>query len=127
MKPLNLRFNNTLIERFSPNSEYVLALQDAVNLNFSETKLKLTEMYDKYRAEYDCKVEAKPLALFCLLLNPKLMTQSYFATKSLPIWLPLSYPKNFDNLYLYNPQSWHELHTMCTQNSLKTCDPTRSG
>ena len=28
MKPLDLRFNNTLIERFSPNSEYVIALQD---------------------------------------------------------------------------------------------------
>ena len=48
-------------------------------------------MYNKYRAYYDCKAEAKPLALFsyCLLLNPKLMTQSDFASKSLPIWLPL--------------------------------------
>ena len=48
----------------------------------NETKLKLTEMYNKYRAYYDCQVEAKPLALFsyCLLLNPKLMTQSDFAS-----------------------------------------------
>ena len=76
IKPLDLRFNNTLIERFSPNSEYVIALQDALNKKFSETKFKLTEMYNKYRAYYDCKAEAKPLALFsyCLLLNPKLMT-----------------------------------------------------
>ena len=76
---------------FSPNSEYVIALQDAMNKKFSETKFKLTEMYNKYRAYYDCKAEAKPLALFsyCLLLNPKLMTQSDFASKSLPIWLPL--------------------------------------
>ena len=37
IKPLDLRFNNTLIERFSPNSEYVVALQDAMNKKFSET------------------------------------------------------------------------------------------
>ena len=91
IKPLDLRFNNTLIERFSPNSEYVIAIQDAMNKKFSETKFKLTAMYNKYRAHYDCKAETKPLALFsyCLLLNPKLMTQSDFASKSLPIWLPL--------------------------------------
>ena len=48
-------------------------------------------MFNNYRAYYDCKAEAKPLALFsyCLLLNPKLMTQSDFLSKSLPIWLPL--------------------------------------
>ena len=48
-------------------------------------------MYHKYRAYYDCKAEAKPLALFsyCLSLNSKLTTQSDFASKSLPIWLPL--------------------------------------
>ena len=32
--PLDLRFNNTFIERFFPNSEYVIALQDAKNRNF---------------------------------------------------------------------------------------------
>ena len=91
IKPLDLRFNKTLIERFSPKSEYVIALQDAMNKTFSETKLKLTEMYNKYRACYDCKAEAKPLALFsyCLLLKQKLMTQSDFSSKLLPIWLPL--------------------------------------
>ena len=62
-----------------------------MNKKFSETKLKLTEMYNKYRAYYDCKAEAKPLALFsyCLLLKLKLMTQSDFSSKSLPIWVPL--------------------------------------
>ena len=91
IKPLDLRFNNTLTERFFPNSEYVIALQDAMNKKFSETKFKLTEMYNKYRACYDCKAEAKPLALlsYCLLVNPKLTTQSDFESKSLPIWLPL--------------------------------------
>ena len=92
IKPLDLRFNNSLIERFSLSSEFVIALQDAMNKKFSVSKkLKLTEMYNKYRAYYDCKSEAEPLALFsyCLLLNPKLMTQSDFASKSLPMWLPL--------------------------------------
>ena len=62
-----------------------------MNKKFSEIKFKLTEMYNKYRAYYDCKAEAKPLAVFsfCLLLNAKLMTQSHFASQSLPIWLPL--------------------------------------
>ena len=49
-RPFNLLFNNTTTERFSPNSEYVIALQDAMNKKFSETKLKLTEMYNRYRA-----------------------------------------------------------------------------
>ena len=55
IKPLDLRFNNTLIERFSPKSEYVFALQDATNNKFCETKFKLTEIYNKYRDYYDCK------------------------------------------------------------------------
>ena len=80
IKPLDLRFNNTLIEQFSPNSEYVITLQDAMNKKISETKFKLTEMYNKHRAHFDCKAEAKPLAVFsnCLLLNPKVMTQTDF-------------------------------------------------
>ena len=79
-----------MIERLSPNIEYVFELKDAMNKKFTETKLKLPEMCNKYRAYYDCKAEAKPLAIFsyCLLLNPKLMTQSDFASQSLPIWLP---------------------------------------
>ena len=90
-KPLDIRFNNTLIERFSLKSEYVIPLQDAMNKKCSETKFILTEMYHKHRAYHDCTAEAKPLALFsyCLLFNRKLMTQFDFASKLLPIWLPL--------------------------------------
>ena len=90
IKRLDLKFTNTLIEPFSPNSEYVIAIQDAMNKKFSETKFNLTEMYN-YRAYYDCKAEANPLALFscCLLPNAKLITHSDFASKVLPIWHPL--------------------------------------
>ena len=91
LKPLDLRFNKTSLEREQPTTEYVLALQDAMLQKFSEAKSKLTEMYNRYRAYYDYKAEAQPLKQFsfCLLLNPKLMTQSDFSSKFLPIWLPL--------------------------------------
>ena len=52
VEPFDIRFNNALIGRFSPNNEYVFALQDAMNKNFSETKLKSTEIYNEYRACY---------------------------------------------------------------------------
>ena len=90
-KPLGLRFNNTALARHQPTSEYVIALQDAMLQQFAETKDKLIVMYNKYRSYYDFKAEAQPLKQhsFCLLLNPKLTTQSEFTSKFLPIWLPL--------------------------------------
>ena len=68
-----------------------------MNKKLSEAKIKLTEMYNKYRAYYDCKAEAKPLALcsYCLLLDPKLITQHDFASILLPIWLPLQRVEKF--------------------------------
>ena len=48
-KPIDFRFNNTLIERFSPVSEYVFAIKDAMKKKYPKTKLKLTKMYNKYR------------------------------------------------------------------------------
>ena len=58
---------------------------------FAETKSKLIDAYHQYRNYYDTKAEAKPLELhsFCLLLNPKLMNQSDFGSKSMHVWLPL--------------------------------------
>ena len=61
-------------------------------MDFSATNFQRTDMYNKYRAYFDYEIEAKPVALFspCLLLSPKLMmTQSDFASESLPIWLPV--------------------------------------
>ena len=62
-----------------------------MNKKLLGTKIKLSEIYNKYRAFCDCKAEAKPLALFfyCFFLNPKLMPQSDFVIKSLPSWSPL--------------------------------------
>ena len=84
IKPFDLRFNNTLIERFSPNNEYIFALQDAMIEKFLVTKLKSTEVYTKYCTFYDCKSEAKPLAFFsyCPFFNPKLLIQTDFASQS---------------------------------------------
>ena len=46
-------------------------------------------MYNPCRAYY-YKAETQPLKQFSFcLLNPKLMTQSDFSSKFLPIWLPL--------------------------------------
>ena len=91
LKHLDPRFNTTSLEQIQSNSEYVIALQDAMLKNFTETKEKLTVMYNKYRAYYDSKAEAQPLNQysFCLLLNLKLTTQSEFSGKLLPIWLTL--------------------------------------
>ena len=128
IKPLDLRFNNTLIERFSPNSEYVIALQDAMNKKFSETKFKLTEMYNKYRAYYDCEAAAKPWAVFsyCLLLNPKLLTQFEFARKSLPIWLPLYRIGKILTNSNYIIRKVGTNYTQCVHRIRETCDPARS-
>ena len=91
MKLFDLRINNTLTEQFSPNSEHVIALQGAMNKKFSETNFELRELLNKYRVYHDCEPEAKPLAFFsyCLFPEPKLVTRSDFAIKSLPIWLLL--------------------------------------
>ena len=79
------------IEAFEASSDYVTALQDAMLSKFSETKSKLVDSYQKYRAYYDKKAAAKPLTQhsFCLLLNPKLTTQQQVADKSVQVWLPL--------------------------------------
>ena len=85
-------------------------------------------MYNKHRAYYDCKAEAKPLALFsyCLLFNPKLMTQSDFASKSLPIWLPLYRIEKILTNSNYIIRKVGTNYTQCPPNSLETCEPARS-
>ena len=52
LKPLDLRFDNNSLERAHPTTEYVLALQNAMLQKNFETKTKVTEMYNRYRACY---------------------------------------------------------------------------
>ena len=88
---MDLRFSVKSLETTTANSDYVSALQDAMLEKFKETKGKLIASYQRYRKYYDQKASAQPLKLhdYCLLFNPKLTTQSDFASKSVQIWLPL--------------------------------------
>ena len=58
---------------------------------FSGTKLKLTEMYNRLRDYCNCKDKAKPLHIFsnCLLLYLITVTPSDLASKSSHVWLLL--------------------------------------
>ena len=117
LKPLDLRFNNSSLEHAQPTTEYVLALQDAMLQKFFEAKSKLTEMYNRYRAYYDYKAEAQPLKQFsfCLLLNPKLMTQSDFSSKYLATIV--SRRASFNKFKFPNSQGRYKLHSMRKSNS----------
>ena len=66
-------------------------LQDSLLEPFSRTKSRLLDAYHNYRAYYDKKAAAKPLAnqQYCLLLNPSVLAQSDFAAKSTTIFLSL--------------------------------------
>ena len=90
-KPLDLRFKTNRLQSMKINSDYVSDLQRVMLEKFSETKDKLIQAYHKYRTYYDEKANSKPLTLheYCLLLNPRLTTQSEFASKSKQIWIPL--------------------------------------
>ena len=91
LKPLDLRFSSHAISRLDTSSDFVTTLQDAISQEFRETKDKLVCMYHRYRTYYDQKAAANPIAekTYCLLLNPKLTTQSDFTAKSMHTWLPL--------------------------------------
>ena len=80
------------MEAFEVNSDYVLALQDALLQMFGENKQKLLDSYQRYRNYYDQKSAAQPLRkhTHCLLLNPRLTTQRDFTQKSVQTWLPLN-------------------------------------
>ena len=91
VKPLDLRFSRKGIEACEANSDYVLALQDAMLQKFGENKQRLLDSYQRYRSYYDYKSIAQPLQKHshCLTLNAKLTTQSDFTQKSVQTWLPL--------------------------------------
>ena len=91
VKPLDLRFARKSMEAVAVNSDYVVALQDAMMTKFEENKLQLIDSYQRYRNYYDKKAEAKPLKLhsYCLLLNPKLTSQKPQISKVAQVWIPL--------------------------------------
>ena len=91
IKPLDLRFSTKALEAISVESDFVTALQDAMLEKFKETKQNIIDAYQRYRGYYDQKALAQPLNLhaFCLLLNPKLTTQSEFGSHSKQVWIPL--------------------------------------
>ena len=110
-------FNKTSNERFLPNSEYVLALQDALKMKYTETKLKMFEMNILYRAYYDYKTEAKllPIFAYCIFLNPKQMMQSDFPIKSSPKWLLLYRIEDFLTTWLVIIQKVGTDYMPCVQ------------
>ena len=77
-KPLDLRFSTKAMETVTAESDFVTAMQDAMLVNFKETKNNLISAYQKYRGYYDQKEPLK-LNSVCLLLNLLLTIQSDFA------------------------------------------------
>ena len=91
IKPLDFRRSNKSMKSMDPRSDFVIELQDAMQEKFAENKSGLIHSYHKYRKYYDEKAKAHPLKNheFCLVLNPRLMNQNDFASKSMQVWLPL--------------------------------------
>ena len=53
-------------ERFSAKGKYVFALQDAMNIKFSDVQEKMTTMYNSFCNFYDNKTGAKQQVFFVL-------------------------------------------------------------
>ena len=89
--PLDLRFNNKVIQNLETKYQFTNALQDRMNEVFSAARDATITAYNKYRHFYDRKASAAPLKKhkFCLLLNPKLTNVNDQMGKSLTKWLPL--------------------------------------
>ena len=100
------RCNSIMLWQRFLTMSVLIGLQEAKNKNAStETSmhlLKVTEMYDEYLAYYDCKAGLSRLISSCLLLIHKLMTDSDFASESLPVWLPLCRFEKFSRISIFN-------------------------
>ena len=90
-KPIDLLFRSHTLAQKKLTSHYIVPLQNSLLEQLSHTKLRLLDAYHKYRTYYDKIAAAKPLMQhqYCLLLNPSLLKQSDFVTKSNDIWLSL--------------------------------------
>ena len=93
-----------MIEPFFKWFLIVFALEDAMRKKFSDIKDKLRTIYNEYRKYFANKAEGKPLVLFsyCFLLNPRLMTQSDFASFTSYLVTIVSSGNNFNKVYLHH-------------------------
>ena len=82
MKPLDLRFYSSCIQKSAFNYDSVESLRDEMLKKFSNAKESLVKSFAKNR-HYDQKARANPLKdqTYCLLLNPKLTEQAAFSPK----------------------------------------------
>ena len=91
MKPLDLRFYSSCIQKAAFNYDFVESLRDEMLIKFSNAKESLAKSFTRYRRYYDQKARANPLKkqTYCLLLYPKLTEQSAFSPKLIQKWLAL--------------------------------------
>ena len=89
--PLDLRFQNAKMRTLPANFEVLRELQDADTASFENAKESMISAYHNYRQYYDRKANATPLALhsYCLILDPKSVTQSDPLSKGKLKWIPL--------------------------------------
>ena len=89
--PIDLRFRTNWKKDMAFTTDTVNAIQDRMSELLRRTKENVVLAYLKYRQYYDEKAKAQPLKRksYCLLLNPKMVTQSDALHKSSAKWIPL--------------------------------------
>ena len=110
-----MRYKSQTLAQKELRSDYFVDLQDSLLEKFSRTKSRLLDAYHKYQTCYDEKAAAIPLVQkqFCLLLNPSLLTQNDFATKSCTIWLSLYKTEEVLTKSNYLMREISTLYTQC--------------
>ena len=89
--PLDLRFQNVQMRKQQSNFDTLREFQDKVTELYENAKESVISAYHKYRGYYDRKANASPLSLhsYCLILDPKCITQSDALSKGKLKWLSL--------------------------------------
>ena len=89
--PVDLRFRTNWKKDLELTTDTVTAIQDRMSDLLRRTKDNVVIAYLKYRQYYDEKAKAQPLKRksYCLLLNPKMVTQGDPLNKSKTKWIPL--------------------------------------
>ena len=89
--PIDLRFRTNWKKDMAFTTDTVTAIQDRMSELLRRTKENVVLAYLKYRQYYDEKAKAQPLKRksYCLLLNPKMVTQSDALHKGSAKWIPL--------------------------------------